>query len=76
MISFVGRNVRVALRARADTCDALDWRAAGLVDSLGLVRLVIELERQHDIVFTDAEIESEEFCTIGGLTTIIERKLA
>lgn len=47
----------------------------GIVDSLGLLEFVLELEDAFSITLTDDEIATEEFQTIGGLMDLIERKL-
>ena len=47
---------------------------AGLVDSLGLLRFVLELEEFFGIEFNNAEVASNEFKTLGGLCDLIERK--
>ena len=44
------------------------------IDSLGLVRFVVSVEKFYDINLTDEEIESDQFNTIGGLARIIQRK--
>jgi acyl carrier protein len=48
---------------------------AGIVDSLGLLEFVLELEDAFSITLTDDEVATEEFQTIGGVVALIERKL-
>ena len=48
----------------------------GIVDSLGLVELITELEDSLDIRFPADALESEEFRTIRGLIAIADRLTA
>lgn len=45
------------------------------VDSVGLLRLVMSLEREFGIVIEDADINPANFETLSGLLALIERKL-
>ncbi len=54
--------------------DDFNYVKAGLVDSLSLLRLVLELEAEFHIEFTNDEVAAPEFKTFGGLCSIIERK--
>ena len=45
------------------------------IDSLELVRFVLDLERHFGISISDADIEHPDFNTLGGLVRIIESKL-
>jgi acyl carrier protein len=47
----------------------------GYVSSLGLIQIVVLLEDEFNIEFTDQELESESFRTIGGLAELIADKL-
>ena len=46
------------------------------VDSVGVLRLVMALEQEFDIVIDDADINPANFQTLSGLLRLIERKLA
>lgn len=59
-----------------DTPDDFNYRKAGKVDSLGVVRLVLTLESHYCIVFSEKEISRDDFSTVGGLASIIEGKLS
>jgi len=54
-------------------CEYLD---EGVLDSMGMVELVLELERLYGIHFEPEDMQSEEFRTIGGLVAIVERLVA
>ena len=45
------------------------------IDSLGMIKFIVELEDNFDITFTDEEIVSDEFKVVGTLTELIEKKL-
>lgn len=47
----------------------------GYVDSLGIVLFVTELEEHFHIEFSDEELMSPSFQTIGGLIRMIESKV-
>lgn len=55
--------------------DSFDYIKSGYVDSMGIFMFTVEMEEEFGIAFTDDEIASDEFRTIGGLTSIIEKKL-
>jgi len=59
-----------------DADASFNYKNDGNIDSLNFVRFVLSIEKLYSISFTDAEIESEEFNTIGGLATIIQRKIS
>lgn len=45
----------------------------GLVDSIAIVELVVELESSYGVRFAPADLQSAEFRTIGGLVRTVER---
>jgi acyl carrier protein len=45
----------------------------GLIDSLGIISLITELEEERGIHFSADDLESYEFQSIGGLIGIVER---
>jgi acyl carrier protein len=48
---------------------------SGYVDSIGIIKFVLELESHFGIALSDADIESTEFRTVGGLVSIIQNKM-
>lgn len=58
-----------------DVSEAYDYTKHGDMDSLGLVRFVLELEGHYHIRFTDADLDAPEFHTIGGLAAVIHHRL-
>ena len=54
-----------------------DWLACeyleeGVVDSMGIVEMVAELESTFKIRFSAEDMQSDEFRTVGGLIGLIE----
>lgn len=47
----------------------------GVIDSVGIVELVVAIEEKFNIEFTEKDMQSPEFTTIGGVIIIIERLL-
>ena len=54
--------------------DDTDLFGQGLVDSLGLMRLVGHLEDQYRLSITDDDLMPDNFETIARLTEFVERK--
>jgi acyl carrier protein len=52
-----------------------DYIDAGHVDSIGIIKFVVDIEAHFDIELNEGDIESAEFRTLDGLTGIIARKL-
>lgn len=55
--------------------DAGDFIKAGIIDSMGIIKFILELESRFDIEITEADIESEEFRSVQGLVEMISRKI-
>ncbi len=54
----------------------LDYIEAGLVDSLGLMNLVTELETALDIELEEEDFMQDKFRTIGGLIETLQQAVA
>ena len=52
---------------------AVNYIDTGIVDSMGIVLLVGSLEDHFGIRFEAAQLQSDEFLTVGGLVAILER---
>ena len=73
---FILRRVQAKGRLPAGCdIDAYDFRSSGAIDSMGIIKFMLEIEAEFDIAIEDAEIESPAFTTIGGLADMIARKL-
>ena len=47
----------------------------GHIDSLGTMKFIITIEDKFDIELSQEDIASEEFRTVGGLVSMVERRL-
>ncbi len=55
--------------------DTSDFIKAGIVDSIGIIKFILELESRFDIEITGTDIESDEFRSVQGLAGLISRKI-
>jgi acyl carrier protein len=46
---------------------------AGHVDSLNIMQFILEIEESFGISLSTEDIQSDEFRTIGGIITLVER---
>jgi acyl carrier protein len=60
----------------AEIADGEDLLAAGIVDSLGFVELVEEVESRYGVKVDDVEITEENFGSIDAIALYVERKRA
>jgi acyl carrier protein len=51
---------------------AVDYFAAGLIDSLQVVELIAAAEEKFGVRFEDTHFQERRFATIGGIAEIIE----
>ena len=47
---------------------------AGHVDSLNIMQFILEIEESFGISLSAEDTQSDEFRTIGGIITLVERK--
>ena len=52
---------------------ACRYLEAGIIDSMGIIELIAHFEDRHNIRFEAEDLQSDEFQSIGGLVSIIER---
>lgn len=45
----------------------------GVIDSLGIVEMIVAFEEKFDVHFESDDLQSLEFQSVGGLISIIER---
>jgi predicted dehydrogenase/acyl carrier protein len=55
--------------------DDTDFFAAGVIDSMGIIKFVIALEAHFDIAIDEADLESCTFRSVSGLVNIVQAKL-
>ncbi len=56
--------------------DSFNYFDSGYVDSLGIIKFMVEIENFYEIEISDSDMESAEFKTVGGLVSFINRKIA
>lgn len=54
--------------------DEFNYIDTGYVDSMGLLKFVVELEQEFDIEISDDDMMLPEFKKIGGLVALIQAK--
>jgi acyl carrier protein len=62
------------LRPDLELADGDDFLAAGVIDSLGFVELVEEVQARFGIAIDDVEITEENFGSIDAIAGYVERK--
>ena len=60
----------------ADLADDQDLLAAGIVDSLGFVEIVEEVQSRYAVSVQDVEITEENFGSVNAIALYVERKRA
>ena len=55
--------------------DEIDFLEEGYMDSIGLLQFIVQLEDEFNIHFTDDELASKEFKTVGRLIAMVEKKM-
>lgn len=70
---FIVRNIMVA-----DGNVSLSWDdsliKSGIVDSLGILRLVAFIEENFSVVVEDTEVVPENFESINAMSSLVQRK--
>jgi acyl carrier protein len=62
------------LRPEVDLTDGDDFLALGVIDSLGFVELVEEVQSRYGVAIDDVEITEENFGSIAAIASYVERK--
>jgi acyl carrier protein len=75
MRAFIEENF-LYLRPDVELSDGDDFLALGIIDSLGFVELVEEVQSRYSIAIDDVEITEENFGSIDAIAGFVERKLA
>lgn len=73
--SFVMHLLERKGRLPVDFDDQSDFIAAGIIDSIGIIKFVLEIEQKFDVEISDQDIASEHFRTIRGVSNLVQRKL-
>lgn len=74
--NFIVKTIEKKSRLPANQdIDQFNYIDSGHIDSIGLIKFVLDIESEFGIDIAPEDMESEEFRTIGGLTTLVERSL-
>lgn len=73
VLRLVGKKARLPKDVDIDSFNYID---SGYIDSIELIHFVVEIESEFDIEIAEADMDSLEFKTVGGLVSIIEKKVA
>ncbi|MDY7537139.1 Gfo/Idh/MocA family oxidoreductase [Undibacterium sp. RTI2.1] len=55
--------------------DGSDFIKEGIVDSIGIIKFILELESRFDIEINETDIETDDFRSVRGLVGLIRNKL-
>ena len=75
LLAFVEENF-LYLRPEIELGTGDDLLGLGVIDSLGFVELVEEVQLRYGITVTDIEITEENFGSIDAIAGFVERKQA
>lgn len=64
------------LHPGVELADEDEFLVLGIIDSLGFVELVDEVQSRYGVAVQDIEITEENFGSLNALVTFIERKRA
>lgn len=54
--------------------DSFNYIDSGYIDSMALIKFIIDIEAFYDIEITESDMELSDFKTVGGLVAIINKK--
>ncbi|MEK7856196.1 MAG: phosphopantetheine-binding protein [Acidobacteriota bacterium] len=72
VIKAIEKKSRLPAGCNVDTFNYID---SGHVDSIAIIKFILELEEEFKIDIAPEEVESAEFRTIGGLVGIIKSRI-
>ena len=72
ILRYVQKKAKLPREADLTRFDYID---AGYVDSMGMIKFVMAIESEFDIVIEDEDLSSSDFRTIDGIIGLIEGKM-
>jgi len=72
VLASIGRKAKLPTDVDIETFNYID---SGYVDSIEIIKLVVDIEAAFNVEVSEADIESPEFRTVGGLVSIINKKV-
>ena len=73
VLRLIGKKAKLPQQVDVESFNYID---SGYVDSMGIIKFVVDIESEFDIELSEADIESPEFRTVGGLVFLITKKMA
>ncbi|MCX7001471.1 MAG: phosphopantetheine-binding protein [Candidatus Sumerlaeota bacterium] len=74
VMGFFQKKKEIPGQSEQDKLD-VDYFAAGLLDSLAVVDLILSIEERFHITLGPENMQDRRFCRIGGLSEIISEML-
>jgi D-alanine--poly(phosphoribitol) ligase subunit 2 len=59
----------------ADFDAQTDYLRAGIIDSMGIIKFTLDIEKHFDVEINEVDIESPQFRTLAGISVMIADKL-
>lgn len=75
LMSYFEANGTLGARSIEDVLDE-NYVTLELLDSLGIVQLLVGLEEQFGVWLDPAEMQDPRFCSISGLAALVEESRA
>jgi acyl carrier protein len=72
ILNFIEKKAKLPKGVDIDTFNYID---SGYVDSIGIIGFMLEIESEFDIEISAEDMLSLEFRTVGGVVSIISKKL-
>jgi acyl carrier protein len=76
VLDFFAANARAPLPTKEEELMACLYLDTNIIDSLGIVIMIAELEEKLGFTFSSEDMQSYDFQTVGGLIRIAEAHLA
>jgi len=54
---------------------ALNYAESGYIDSMGMVKFIVDIEDEFGIAFEDEELSSPDFKVVGRLIALVDSKI-
>ena len=76
VFDYVCRLIQKKSRFPSDCAvDELDYIETGYIDSMALIKFVLDIEAKFDIEISEFDMLSPQFRTVGGLVRLIGEKI-
>lgn len=75
ILNWLRDELSVCIKNTDEFCQS-NYMESGLIDSMGFVQLIAEIEDHFQINFTEEDFEQSELMTIYGLINLVEDKQA